>query len=118
MASLPVAILRSADKGFLSGDLLTTRLSNLPDGVVADNFTAWVTAPDTAIAGVAATCLPLLLIFPAAWILIRRQTAGAERTAIGIAIGPVAACLCLSFSQLRWWNTVDCMLLPLLVAAA
>jgi hypothetical protein len=117
VASLPVAIIQSATKGLLSGDLLTSRLTNLPDGVVGDNFTAWVIAPGASIAGIAATCLPLLIIFPAAWILVRRVTVGADRAAIGIALGPVAAALCFSFSQLRWWNTVDGMLLVLMVAA-
>jgi hypothetical protein len=118
VASLPIAILQGATKGFFSGDLLTTRLTNLPDGVVADNFTAWVTSPDASIAAVAATCLPLLLVFPSLWILMRRQTAATDRAAIGIALGPVAAALSFSFSQLRWWNSVDCMLLVLLVASA
>ena len=115
LASLPVAILLSGDHSFLSGDLLSTRLTNLPDAVVADGLSAWIDR-DGVTLPVAATCLPLLLLVPATWLLARRATDPARRTAIAIAFGPALAAVALSLHQLRWWNTADCALLALLAA--
>jgi len=116
VASLPVAIWLSGNHAFLAGDLLSTRLTNLPDGVVAGGLPAWA-AQDGLTGAVAATCLPLLLLGPAAWILAGRSTRPALRAAVAIAAGPVLAALALAIHQIRWWNTVDCALLALLVAA-
>lgn len=115
VASLPVAISRSGDHAFLSGNLLSTRLTNLPGGVTADSVSAWIAK--TGLTGaVAAMLLPLLILGPAAWLLARRATEPAQRAAIAIAAGPVVAAAVLAIRHLRWWNTLDCMLLGLLVA--
>ena len=72
VASLPVAVLRIGGRSSLAGDLLSARLTNLPNGVVADNLSAWMArgGPGGALA---ATCLPLLLLAPAAWSLLGRR---------------------------------------------
>jgi len=117
VASLPVAISAGGDHAFLRGDLLSTRLTNLPDGVVAGSLSAWVAQGGNAFA-LAAACLPLLVLGPAAWILVRRVTDGAQRAAVAIAIGPVVAALAIAIHQIRWWNTLDLALLALLAASA
>jgi hypothetical protein len=116
-ASLPLVIWRSGVRPFLADDVLSARLTSLPDGVVAGSLTAWV-GRDGPGGAFAATCLPLLLLGPAAWLLLRRGTGSAHRTAIAIAIGPALAALALSVGHIRWWNTFDAVLLVLLVAAA
>ena len=116
VASLPIAISLSGSHAFLSGDLLSTRIANLPEDAATGSLSAWI-SQDGLTGSVAATCLPLLLLGPAAWLLARRATEPARRTAIAVATGPVLAILSLAFQQLRWWNTLDCALLALLVAA-
>jgi hypothetical protein len=117
VASLPVAILRIGSREFLTDDLLSTRLTNLPDGVVASGLAAWMIR-DGSGGALAAACLPLLLVVPAAWILVRGGTGVANRRAIAIALGPAAAALALAVVRLRWWNSLDAALLVLAVAGA
>jgi|CZKI01.1.fsa_nt_gi hypothetical protein len=117
VASLPVAILRSGDRAFLADDMLSTRLTNLPDGVAAAGLSAWI-GRDGPWGSFAAACLPLLLLGPAAWFLFRGRTGAVHRRAIAIALGPALAALALAIQRLRWWNTLDVALLALLVAAA
>jgi hypothetical protein len=117
VASLPVAIMRGGDHAFLSGNLLSTRLTNLPDGVVADSIPAWI-AQTGVTAAVAAAFLPLLLLGPAAWLLARRSTDPGHRAAVAICVGAALVAAAHALHQLRWWNTLDCALLALLVAVA
>lgn len=117
LASLPVAILLTKDLSFLANDLQSTRLSNLPDGVVSVSLSAW-TARDGASGAVVATLVPLLLLIPAALLLFGKHTGAARRTSIGIALGAVLASIALAVNQLRWWNTLDVSLLALVVAAS
>ncbi len=115
VASLPVAISRSGNHAFLSGNLLSTRLTNLPDGVTAEGISEWIAK--TGLTGtVAATLLPLLLLCPAVWMIARRATEPTRRVAVSIAVGPVLAAAALAIHNLRWWNTLDCLLLGLLAA--
>jgi len=115
-ASLPVAVWRTGVRAFLADDLLSARLTGLPDPAAAGGMPAWLGGgPDGALA---AACLPLLLLGPAAWFLLRRRSGAASRGAIAIALGPVLAALALAIRLPRWWNTLDAMLLVVLVAAA
>jgi len=116
VVALPVAMALSVTRAFIAGDLLASRLTNLPDGVVADSFAAWITR-DGFTATVGATCLPLLLLGLAAWLLVRRETRSAQRSALALALGPVLVTLALAFFKLRWWNMFDGALLVLVVAA-
>lgn len=114
IAALPVTLGRTGAKALFTGDPLTSRLSNLPNSVVAKNLGAWL-ARDGLTGPVVATCLPLLLLGVAGWLLARRSTGGA-RTAIALALGPVLVALPFAFSQLTWWSLFDAVLLALLVA--
>ena len=116
-ASLPIAFVVSEGHSFLAGDLLSTRLTNLQDGVVAESVSAWY-ARDGLTGAIGATCLPLVLLGPAAWLLSSSRTGAAHRNALAIPIGPALVLLTLAIHQIRWWNTVDGALLALLVASA
>lgn len=116
VAALPVAMALSRTHAFLAGDPLALRLTNLPNGVVAENLLAWIVRDGlTVTAG--ATCVPLLLVGPVIWLLAHRGTGLGPRTALAIALGPTSVVLVLAFVQLRWWNLFDAMLLTLMVAA-
>ena len=114
-AALPVALVLTKTKLFLAGDLLASRLTSLPDGVVAKSLLDWI-ARDGLTRATAATCLPLLLLVPAAWLLGRRQTGAGPRAVLAIALGPALVALAFAFSQLRWWNMAGALLLALMVA--
>jgi hypothetical protein len=117
VASLPVAIVKSGNNAFLAGDLLSSRLTNLTGGAVASGLSEWV-ARDGWTWALAASMAPLLVLIPAACIVLRRAAGFASRTAVAVAAGPVLAAAALAVHQLRLWNTVDCMVLVLLVAVA
>ena len=116
VAAWPIALILTGTTSPLSGDPLASRLSNLPNGIVAQNFFAWL-ARDGFTAPLAATGLPLLSIGVAGWILARRPTDAAQRITIALAFGPVLVTLALAFSQLSWWAGCDVACLTLLVAA-
>lgn len=115
VASLPIALVKSGNNAFLAGDLLSTRLTNLPNGVVASSLSDWVSR-DGPSAALAATFLPLLLLGPAVWLLARSRTGPDHRTSIAVALGPMLVLAGLAIHQIRLWNTFDCMALVLLVA--
>ncbi len=116
IAALPAALARSGGPALLTGDLLASRLTSLPDGVVASGLLAWLTR-DGFTGAVGATCLPLLLLGPALWLLVQRQTGVRPRTAIAYALGPVLVSLPFAFYQLAWWSMFDVLVLALVVAA-
>jgi hypothetical protein len=117
VASLPVALVKSGNNTFLSNDLLSTRLANLPNGVVASSLAEWASR-DGITGALAGTLLPLLLLLPAGWVLARRETGTAQRTAVAIAVGPMLTIVWLAAHQIRLWNSVDCMALALLASLA
>jgi hypothetical protein len=117
VVALPVALSLQGNHAFLSADLLASRLTNLPDGVVAPSLSAWMRR-DGLTGAVAATLAPLLLLWPAAWVLAQGRTRPAHRAALAVGLGPVLVTLILAFQQIRWWNTLDAMLLATGVAAA
>ena len=115
VASLPAAVYLSGVRGYLSDDLLSARLTNLPGGAVADSLPAWMNR-DGPGGAIAATCVPLLLVAPALWFILRGRAGMAHRMAMAVALGPVLATLAIAVRQLRWWNTFDASLLAVLVA--
>lgn len=115
LASLPVAMGVSHSLGFLSVELPSMRLSLLANGPSAPTLWAWLlqnglTAP------VVATFLPLLVILPAALLLILKSVAPDVRVPIALGLGPVLVAMVFAVRQISWWNGVDVALLPLIVA--
>jgi hypothetical protein len=111
-AALPVAIWRAGVHPFLTDDLLTARLTNLPDPYLP----AWAGGgPGGALAAV---WLSVLLLAPAGWFLAWGRSGAAGREATAVALGPALAALALSVSHPRWWSTFDAAVLGLAVAAA
>jgi hypothetical protein len=115
LAALPVAMRFAHSAGFLAVELSMLRLTRLPNGVAAQNLSAWI-FHDGFSALVWATVLPVLLIGPAIWLLVRRGTGLGARTSIAIAMGPVLVALGFACWQLSWWNGLDAALLALLAA--
>jgi hypothetical protein len=115
VAALPVVMVRSGGLPTLfAGDLLDSRLTNLPDGIVAPTLGAWL-ARDGFTRAFGATVFPLLILLPAAWLLARQATGAVRRSALALALGPALVTVGLACFQLRWWSMVDGMLLALLV---
>jgi len=116
-ASLPVAAWRDGAGALLPGDLLSARLTGLPGGVVAAGLWEWMVRGVQA-GALAAACVPVVLLAPAAWLLVSRRTGAAGRAAIAVSLGPVLVALGFALFRLRWWNTFDAVLLALVAAAA
>lgn len=116
IAAVPFAMWRTHSFGFLTVDLPGLRLARLPDSPSTSNTLAWIKA-DGFTSIVWATLLPLCLVFPATWLLLRRRSGPAPRAAIAVALGPVLVALGFACRQLSWWNGLDGALLALLVAA-
>jgi len=117
MASVPAAMLRNRELGFMSLDMPALRLTRLPGGPTAADFAAWVSR-DGLSAMAWATLLPLLLVVPAIWLLVRHAASPGARASILTALGPVMVALGFACRELDWWNGVDAALLALLAAAA
>ena len=114
IAALPLSFRLTGAPSPLSEDLLSARLTHLPNGVVAKNLAFWIHR-DGLSAAVAATCLPLLLLIPALGHLLRSSTRRSYRAASAIALGPVLIAMPLAGQQLAWWQTCDALLLILLI---
>ena len=115
VAALPVAMWRTHTPGFLEVDITSFRLTKLTGGAVATSFWAWL-IHDGITTAVCATLLPLLLIGPAVWLLVRRGSGLGPRTSIALALGPVLIALGFACRQLSWWNGLDGVMLALLAA--
>lgn len=117
IVTLPVAMRLLETQVLFTGDLSSSRLTNLADGAIAKSLGAWISR-DGFTGAFAATCLPLLSIGLVSWLIVRRQTANNSRAALALALGPVAIALIFACFQLRWFNTLDGLLLALLVVAS
>jgi hypothetical protein len=116
VATVPFVMWRTHSRGFLEMDINVFRLTNLPDSAVATSLWAWLIHDGITLAA-GATLLPLLLIGPAAWLLLRRETGPGPRTSIAIALGPVLVAFGFACRQLSWWSGFDGVLLALLAAS-
>jgi hypothetical protein len=117
LASLPIALTTARDHAFLAGDLLTARLTNLPDGVLATGSVPWL-ARDGMSGAVVATLAGLLVLGLAAGVALSRGGPARERAAAALALGPSAVAVALAWHQIRWWNTYDALALALIAALA
>ena len=116
VAALPFAMWRADNQGIMAVDLLSFRLTNQPDGIMAPNIASWLSRDGfSAIAW--ATFLPALLLGASTWMIFRRRTGTAHRMALAVALGPVLVVLGLAYLQLRSLQLVDGVLLALLVVA-
>ena len=116
VAAVPVAMKWSGSEGFLGRDALSFRLTNQPNGVVAASLSAWL-ARDGINTTVLAAFLPLMVLLPAGWLMLRRGANLETRTLLGVAFGPVLVALGFACQQVSWWNLLDGGLLLLIVAA-
>lgn len=117
VAGVPVVMKLTDGQGFLTRDLLSSRLTNQPDGMVAANLWDWLVR-DGCSARVVATLLPLLALVPASWSLCRKTTPLTTRVSLAIAVAPVLISLGFACLQLGWWSSLGALLLALVVAAA
>jgi hypothetical protein len=117
LASLPVAMRAVHSLGFLSVEIPSMRLSLLPGTPAAPTLGAWLL--QNGITGaVWAVLLPLLIVIPAALLLILRSIGPELRVPVALALGPVLVAAAFSYRQITWWNGVDAALVALWVAAA
>jgi len=116
VAAVPFALWRTRSLGFLAVDLPALRLARLPGSPVAADSLEWMSR-DGLTPTALATLLPIVLVLPAIWLLLRRQSGGLARASIAVALGPVLVALCFACRQLSWWIGFDALLLALLVAA-
>src|ERR1017187_10536590 len=117
VASVPVAMRLTHSWGFLAADLPSMRLSMVPGGVSAPNLWVWL-LHDGITPTVWATVLPVLLVIPAAWLLVCRKFGPGQRVAVALSLGPVLVMLGFSCWQINGWNGLDASLFALIVATS
>lgn len=99
IAALPVAMALAHSPGFMATDALSARLTFMPTGARGQIFSAG---------------LPLVLLVVALVVVSRKSTPATLRAAIALALGPALVALGFACWQLRWFNPLDAMFLPLL----
>jgi hypothetical protein len=117
MAAAPLDMWRTGSWGFLARDAQWARLALLPGGPVAASTWAWL-ARDGAGLGAWATLLALAAVVPAGALLWDRSADPRLRSAVAVALAPLAVALALACRRLDWWGLVDVAALSLLAAAA
>jgi hypothetical protein len=116
IAALPVAMKLTGSRGFLATDLSSFRLTSQPHGVAAASLWAWLVHDGISVT-VWATVLPVLLVLPAGWLILRRNTGAVARASLALALGPVAVAFAFACRQLSWWQGFDAAFLALATAA-
>jgi hypothetical protein len=117
IAAVPAVVRWTGSEGCLSRSVFSYRLSNQPNGIVCAGLGSWV-LHDGFSASVVATLLPLLVLAPATWLVLRRGKNSESRILLALAWGPVLVALAFAWQQLCWWSLLDGALLALVVAAA
>jgi hypothetical protein len=116
IAAVPVVMKLTRSRGFLAMDLSSFRLTAQPNGVVASSLWAWLIR-DGMTAEIWATVLPVALVIPAVWLILRRNTGVVARASLALALGPVVVAFAFACRQLSWWQVLDGALLALMVSA-
>jgi hypothetical protein len=116
IAAVPVVMKLTESRGFLAADLSSFRLSGQPHGVVASSLWAWL-VHDGITARVWATFLPVILVFPVLWLILRKKTEMTARASLALALGPVVVAFGFACSRLSWWGVFDGTLLVLMASA-
>ena len=57
-----------------------------------------------------ATILPVAVVAPGCWVLVRRSGEWETRMAVGLALGPVLTLLSMALRGLQWWSGCDAMI--------
>ncbi len=117
VAAIPVIMWRTGRGGFLAEDLLWARLTRLAGGPVAPGTFAWL-AHDGLASAAWATLVPLVVLLPALWLMVRAGASPATRSGIALALGPTAVAVGFAAGRLGWWGFVDATLLVVIAAAA
>jgi len=115
LLAVPYVMVATGNPGFLAADLLSLRLTRLPDGILAANLAAWLKRDGFTPAAWAAL-LPLVLFVPALWLAVQRRTGTATRTALAVMLGAVLCAFGLAYLQLKSWALLEVTLLVLLIA--
>ncbi len=115
VVAVPATIWLSQGADYLMEDLSMTRLSLLQDSPSAGGLWSWL-RQDGFTSTVWITFIPVLVAAPAIAVLTLRLSAPGKRSAIAIALGPLAVALGFAVRELSWWNGVDAALLLLAVA--
>jgi hypothetical protein len=116
-AALPVVMWRTHNQGFLDVDPAVFQLTKIPGGATATSFWAWLIHEGITLAA-GATFLPVLLLVPAIWLLVRNGTGASFRMMLALALGPGLVALGFAFRQLSWWSSFDGFILVLVVVCA
>jgi hypothetical protein len=98
----------------LAPDPTLLRLTPLAGGAIAGDLWTWISREGFS-AIVVGTLLPLLLIVPIVWLLVRRSVEVCHRTMAAITLGPVLLILVVAAFHLKRWVHLDATLLSLLV---
>lgn len=114
IATLPGFMWKEKSMGFFGTELWSLRLSRLPGSPEAASLWAWVNTEGGTSSFVAAV-LPLLIVICGGWLLFRRTTSAANRSALAVGIVPVLVALGFACGQIGRWSSVDAALLALLV---
>jgi len=111
VALLPVIIALSAAQTFLVADSFLWRLHSEYiaefqglDRILRRGFN-WV---------LAGLWLPLLLLGPALWRVLRRATPPAERTSLALVLAPALLAWCMGWNQVRWLSLAFALTVPVL----
>jgi hypothetical protein len=115
VSAVPVVLVVTGSRDLLSLEPTAVRLTNLAGSPVAQDLWTWI-LHDGITREVVATCLPSLLLAPAAWLLARRDTDWSSRAMLALGFGPALVALGFAYFRLRGWNAFDAVLLGLLVA--
>jgi hypothetical protein len=115
LAAVPVAMWRTRNLGFLEADLSAFQLTRLPGDTRVISMWAWL-VNELLTPKMWATILPVSLVLPAGWLILRHRTGMAVRASLAVTLGPAFVGIGFACRQVSWWNQVDAVLLVLLVA--
>ena len=117
VAAVPLVISMHSTHGFLATNPADLKLAQTSDAPLATSLLKWFQR-DGFTAAFAVTCLPLLTLIPAGWLLMRhRSTRRLYTTPFLLALAPVITLVIFACFRLRFWGVVDAMLLVLMAAA-
>lgn len=117
LGAIPVAMWKTGSAGIFVQTTTSARLAPLPNTAFAPNLWSWLSR-DGASPLVWATLLPLLVLIPAGWLLIRPTDKMGAGAVVAVVLGPVLLLAGFSCSQLGMWSSLGGALLVLIVAIA